>query len=270
MKRLGLIVPVLAGFAAGVAFVYSCGGGSSSDAATMEQLEARVEQLEALLANAVLSTADINGLSGPHLIFSGINVHLRNGSGQTNTANGLGNLVIGYNEGTLVSDTNRTGSHNLVVGPEHRFPSFGGLVSGYMNMTAGQYATVGGGYNNYAEGTYSSINGGHSNSYLSTYQSDRTPSYDSGWQPVAQGSYIQLNHNLGGLVDDYRVELLFKDNSGYLNHFNYGKETMDAGTGGYWEWGAWWSSLDTTRIRVYRANNDQYAPYVRVLIWKNT
>lgn len=33
MKRVGLIVMLIAGFAAGIAFVYSCGGGGSSDAA---------------------------------------------------------------------------------------------------------------------------------------------------------------------------------------------------------------------------------------------
>ena len=51
MKKLGSIGLMCAGFIAGIAFVYSCGGGgSSSGAATVEELEARIVALEAKLA----------------------------------------------------------------------------------------------------------------------------------------------------------------------------------------------------------------------------
>ncbi|MBW2314845.1 MAG: hypothetical protein JRH10_11695 [Deltaproteobacteria bacterium] len=58
----------------------------------------------------------------------------------------MGNLFIGYNE--LPGDfecTDRLGSHNLVVGREHRYPSFGGLVAGFRNSVSGEEATVSGG-----------------------------------------------------------------------------------------------------------------------------
>ena len=92
MKKLGTIGLMCAGFIAGIAFVYSCGGGGSSSgaAATIEELEARVIALEAKLANVVINNNPLVGLSGPHFIFSGVNVHVQNGAGRTDTVNGVG------------------------------------------------------------------------------------------------------------------------------------------------------------------------------------
>src|SRR5262245_20531288 len=36
--------------------------------------------------------------SGDDFVFTGCNVHVRNGESSTSTTNGLGNLIIGYNE----------------------------------------------------------------------------------------------------------------------------------------------------------------------------
>jgi hypothetical protein len=56
----------------------------------------------------------VNGLAGPTVVFTRCNLQLVNGQ-----TNGLGNLVIGYDEppftGLVAGD--RSGSHNLVVGP---------------------------------------------------------------------------------------------------------------------------------------------------------
>ncbi|MCG8590604.1 MAG: hypothetical protein MJE66_15035, partial [Proteobacteria bacterium] len=64
---------------------------------------------------------------GNDVFFEGCNVHVRNGAGTTNTTNGLGNLIIGYNEAGAVPPT-RTGSHNLVVGEAHGYSSYAGVV----------------------------------------------------------------------------------------------------------------------------------------------
>src|SRR5262245_39396414 len=53
-------------------------------------LEQRVEQLEYKLAHVTSGPDDIT--------ISGANVHIVNGLGATNTVNGLGNLIVGYNE----------------------------------------------------------------------------------------------------------------------------------------------------------------------------
>ena len=97
-----------------------------------------------------------NGLAGPHVIFYGANVHIVSGSGHTVDTTGLGNLVIGYDEDSnnaAIIDGNRTGSHNLVVGPQHMFTASAGIVAGTMNFTSSDFATVTGGQCNAAGGT---------------------------------------------------------------------------------------------------------------------
>ena len=96
------------------------------------------------------------------IVFEGCNVHIRNGTGRTNSKNGTSNLIIGYNEDdelvtpkSEASDygpNDRSGSHNLVIGPEHTYSSYGGLVAGYRNTVSGTYASVSGGGQNVASG----------------------------------------------------------------------------------------------------------------------
>lgn len=96
------------------------------------------------------------------LVISGTNLQVVDGSGSTaGPPNGLGNIVIGYNEGTMGQD--RTGSHNLVVGIEHDFTSFGGIVAGEHNTIAARAASVLGGSDSIASGTYASVGGGFAN-----------------------------------------------------------------------------------------------------------
>jgi hypothetical protein len=110
----------------------------------------------------------INGLNGPHVIFTGANVHVRSGAGstdenfaQTQVLSGLGNLVVGYNEDfTNPQIRIRTGSHNFIVGPQHSYRSYGGLVAGYQNLISGPYASVSAGTDNTASAESSSISGG--------------------------------------------------------------------------------------------------------------
>lgn len=124
------------------------------------KLQAIVHDNQAKLAPVELSFDEINGLAGPHMIITGVNLHLRSGSGATDTAvNGLGNLIVGYNE--LAEFTlPRIGSHNLVVGRANSYTSFGGLVAGAANDIIAPYATVTGGRKNLASGFASSVSGG--------------------------------------------------------------------------------------------------------------
>lgn len=55
------------------------------------------------------------------ILFDGVNVQVVNGAGSTNSVNGLGNVVIGYNMSSSVS-ANRQGSHNIVLGDEQSYP----------------------------------------------------------------------------------------------------------------------------------------------------
>lgn len=102
--------------------------------------------------------------------FTGVNVQIVNGMGATETTNGYGNLVVGYNKGPTGTSL-RKGSHNVVVGDEHSYQSYGGLVSGYKNTISGKWANATGGGRNVASGDFSSVCGGQQNKAANKYAS---------------------------------------------------------------------------------------------------
>ena len=107
------------------------------------------------------------GVAGPNITFSGANVHIVSGSGATDDGGnprGLGNLILGYDEGSP-NPGDRGGSHNLVVGRYHRFTqtAFGSLVAGEANTVSRMGASVSGGSGNTASGFFSSVAGGFRN-----------------------------------------------------------------------------------------------------------
>ncbi len=106
--------------------------------------------------------------NGHNLYITGANLHIRNGEGGTETVNGRGNLILGYGEARPEnpdgSDANaRTGSHNVVVGGQANYTSYGGIVGGLRNNLLGPYAAVTGGTGNTAEGPQSAVSGGGGN-----------------------------------------------------------------------------------------------------------
>ena len=132
-----------------------------SDVGTLQSdvllIQSDVGTLETLLASVSLETVD----GQPTLRFTGVNVQVVDGSGNTAGAiNGLGNLIVGYNEN---SSATRTGSHNLVVGMNNSYTSYGGFVGGENNTLNGSYATVAGGVGNTASTQHSAVLGGFEN-----------------------------------------------------------------------------------------------------------
>ncbi len=144
--------------------------------AQIDALQTRVETLEDLTQFQIVVPGEINGLAGPHLIFEGVNLHIESGSGSTDdggSPSGLGNLVVGYNEvpfGGLVAG-DRDGSHNIVLGPEHKYLSTGGFVAGERNTISGLSASVSGGQLNTASALFSSVSGGSANTASGTRSS---------------------------------------------------------------------------------------------------
>ena len=121
----------------------------------VKELTDRVQELEAKLA--------CMSKDGDNVVFDKCNIYIRSGSGKTDgEVNGLGNLIIGYNE-TTSENIKRTGSHNLVIGPEHAYTSFGGVVAGRENTISAPYASVTGGRLNTASGLGASVSGGSVN-----------------------------------------------------------------------------------------------------------
>ncbi len=102
--------------------------------------------------------------------FTGVNVKIVNGEGDTRSTNGFGNLIIGYNEPSNRSGM-RTGSHNLVIGFANDYTQYSGIVVGTNNIIQGAYATVLGGGDNIASGHSSSVSGGVSNTASGEFSS---------------------------------------------------------------------------------------------------
>ena len=146
----------------------------------IETLTSALEEAQEILQFVHVETGEIYGLTGPHWIIEGANVHVRSGFGSTvedcapgvpgypncESLTGLGNLIVGYNErmyrlGSGPPRQVRTGSHNLVVGQLQTYTSFAGFVAGESNKVTGSHASVSGGTDSEASGDFSSVSGGH-------------------------------------------------------------------------------------------------------------
>jgi hypothetical protein len=153
---------------------------SETIANRLSALQDVIETLEGILRHVkVVTTPD--GLK--EVVITGANLRIVNGLGSTgctddqgesipNCPNGLGNLIVGYNELRDLSTctppdpfckNTRTGSHNMVVGMQHNFSRFGGLVVGQFNTISGDFAAVSGGKVSIASGPDSSVSGGFGN-----------------------------------------------------------------------------------------------------------
>ncbi len=129
----------------------SCSSGEVLVALGSADLAERVEALETQVPDCM---SDVDG----NARFSGCNVEIVNGLESTNTVNGTGNLIIGYNENS--QNYERSGSHNVIIGEDHGYTNAGGLVAGFQNIISGAYASVTSGANNDAQGLASSVSGG--------------------------------------------------------------------------------------------------------------
>lgn len=169
--------------------------------AQITALNARIAALEAQLTNVValnayLSLQTVNG--HPTVRVTAANLQVVNGEGSTDRTNGLGNVIVGYDEArpdsaaptcsravanSILSQTacsdgggvwatnHKTGSHNLILGSKNNYSSYGGAIFGTTNAVTDAYASVTGGQNNVAGGPLSSVTGGSANNAWGFYSS---------------------------------------------------------------------------------------------------
>ena len=171
-----------------------------------------ITALQALTAPLSLSSDPSAGGTNTLLTISGVNVQIVNGMSGTETANGLGNLIVGYDEKDSRFIQDRTGSHNLVVGTGNNYLSYGGLIAGqdnlisatapYASITGGQlnvarsgHASVSGGYGNTASGPYASVSGGYSNT-----ASGNSASVSGGQSNTANNSASSVSGGYGNVA----------------------------------------------------------------------
>ena len=151
-------------------------------------LQQQIDALEARLA--CISTSS----STTDLYVDGCNLHIRNGANSTKSKNSLGNVIIGYNEGT-VPPMVRDGSHNIVMGVANDYQSYGGVVVGENNIISGAHSSVLAGTLNVSDGEMATVLGG------SRHQaSGRLSAILGGESHAARGAWSTLAGGSGGVV----------------------------------------------------------------------
>ena len=162
-------------------------------------------------------------LNEESLVLSGLNLYVQSGSGSTSgTINGLGNVIIGYDEGDVFST--KTGSHNLVVGVKNSYTSYGGIIAGYHNAIEAPYTAVLAGHANTASGKYSAViagwanlAGGETSSVLGGYSNEATgedSTVSGGSNNDAEGKWSSISGGSIGTVTgyyDWQAGSLFED-----------------------------------------------------------
>ena len=95
--------------------------------------------------------------------------------------------------------------------------------------------------------------------------------YDSGWVNINPNTARTFTHHIGGDPDHYVVDMQYRSSGGSVNQRYYGG--MDIGhfhASNLHEndrVGAYWRSLTSNTITVYRRPEDIYAQQVRIRIW---
>jgi hypothetical protein len=113
--------------------------GTGSIETRLRALEARVRELESNPVLAMAGVLELELAGNCSTVRIKGNLQIVNGLGRTNTVNGCGNLILGYNEPASAASgwpTTRTGSHNLIIGRFHSHASYGALLAGEMNLTS--------------------------------------------------------------------------------------------------------------------------------------
>ena len=92
------------------------------------------------------------------------------------------------------------------------------------------------------------------------------PAYESGWCSINPGQLLTLTHNIGGNVDNYVVDLEFKQPEVGIHNVGIGGYNYIVGPNIY-QYGAFWNTLTTTSITVYRQPDDATVEQIRIRIW---
>lgn len=103
-----------------------------------------------------------------------------------------------------------------------------------------------------------------SNNRVKHYHGFPRPDYDSGWVTIAADETLTLSHNLGGNVDNYVVDMQFKNTTGVA-----GINQLFVGGDHFYDLylGASWRNLTSSSIEVVRNGNDVLINRIRIRIW---
>lgn len=181
--------------------------------ASIKILEAEINKMRGNSVLALDGYLKLGGIGGhPAAVFQHVNVQVSSGSGRTDGAvNGLGNLIIGYNETSSSSiefcsnhnytvesqctrggyqwgNNVRRGSHNLIVGSNNSYDDYGSIIAGVGNTSNANYSNILGGIANYTAAVYSSISGGRYNETYAYFSS-----IAGGYDNISNGKYSSIS-----------------------------------------------------------------------------
>ena len=142
---------------------------------------------------------DLLTVVGADMLIAAGNLYVRNGMNASTSSeppNGLGNIIIGYDEDSGVDAPDvKTGSHNLIIGPFHSYTSYGGIVAGSDNAVTGLSASVIGGIGNVAQGDGSAVCGGSQG-----LAQGPTSSVSGGFMNLASGESSSVSGGVSNLA----------------------------------------------------------------------
>jgi hypothetical protein len=186
-----------------------------------------------------VSVDDTTDPSRPVVTVTGANLQVTNGLGSTLSTNGVGNILVGYDESMLglcyivpasmedIYDAvacdsagglwlgtvaTKTGSHNVIVGDRHAYTAYSSIVSGTANFSLAKGASIIGGAYNSGLGAYSAITGGVLN-----HADGRRSSVTGGATNTVESTSLNgsISGGSGGTVSgdaDWKAGTLFEDN----------------------------------------------------------
>lgn len=100
-----------------------------------------------------------------------------------------------------------------------------------------------------------------------------TPNYDSGWVTINTNTARTFTHNLGDKTENYVVDMQYKNSGSGINlRYAGGADFGTKPAPGHAEndrVGAYWRTLTSSSVTVYRRPEDSYASSVRIRIWKH-
>lgn len=136
----------IANLAAQVATLQST---SASQRAAITAVGAKVTALETSNVMGLNNYITVTTTAGKtRVLFNAVNLQVVNGLGGTETTNGVGNVIIGYDE--VSPTTEKSASHSLVLGRENSYTGYGGMVTGFRNRIRSAYSSVLSGTSNVA------------------------------------------------------------------------------------------------------------------------
>jgi uncharacterized coiled-coil protein SlyX len=199
----------------------------TSETSTISTLQSDLDEVlssDVMALNPYLTVSEsgVGETPGPLVQLAGVNLQIVNGTGSTNSINGLGNLIIGYNEANTIagedyqhcsdgqyssaedcgsgvgwSHSHKSGSHYLVTGSQNNYSQYGGIVAGFRNFSTRAYSTVTGGDRNAAKGSNSSISGG---SFNQTHDLASEGSVSGGSDNEAVGEFSSVSGGIRNIA----------------------------------------------------------------------